>query len=226
MASTQDLERRIQDALAVSNERRQLRQNHAQELMRAAEKAQAAYTAAADRLIEDVIRPRMMALNAQLDAAAAAEQDCRRHACTLNLAHTPRFPATVRLEVGVTRDADARNLIVQYQLRISPIFFPFEGDAELSFPIEQVDQERAASWLDDKLVGFVETYLRLEIEPAYQDENRVADPVCGMSVNKANAPAHAEFEGKMYYFCVAECRDRFLADPGRYVPRRKEAAHT
>ncbi len=220
MNSVQDLERRVLVTLAASEERLRLRQNHTQELMRTAEKAHAAYTAAGDRLIEDVIRPRMAALKSQLGAVATAQLESTRHSCSLNLAHTPRFPATVRVEVGVTRDGDARNLIVQYQLQISPIFFPFDGADELTFPIEQVDPDRVASWVDDQLVAFVETYLRLEIERHYQDENRVIDPVCGMSVNRADAPASAEYGGKSYYFCTAECRDRFGANSERYVPRR------
>jgi YHS domain-containing protein len=218
MTSVQDLERRIQEKLAVSEERLRLRQNHTGELMRAAEKAHAAFTATADRLIESVIRPRMTAVKAQLDGVAAPELDCTRHACCLQLAHIPRFPATVRLDLGVTRDGDMRTLIVQYRLRIIPIFFPFEGADDLTFPIDRVEPERVALWLDDKLVAFVETYLRLELEQGYQDENRVIDPVCCMSVNRVDAPARAEYGGKTYYFCVSECRDRFVANPERYVP--------
>jgi Cu+-exporting ATPase len=43
------------------------------------------------------------------------------------------------------------------------------------------------------------------------------DPVCGMSVDPASARHSAEFAGETYYFCCAGCRDKFLADPRRYV---------
>ncbi|HEX6512187.1 MAG TPA: permease [Chloroflexota bacterium] len=36
------------------------------------------------------------------------------------------------------------------------------------------------------------------------------DPVCGMQVEIATAPARAEQEGKTYYFCSEGCRDHFL----------------
>lgn len=36
------------------------------------------------------------------------------------------------------------------------------------------------------------------------------DPVCGMTVDKANA-LHAEREGKTFYFCSDHCRQKFLA---------------
>jgi P-type Cu+ transporter len=46
--------------------------------------------------------------------------------------------------------------------------------------------------------------------------NGITDPVCGMSVDPATA-AGAEHEGRAYHFCCAGCRDRFRADPQRYL---------
>ena len=43
------------------------------------------------------------------------------------------------------------------------------------------------------------------------------DPVCGMTVKITPATPHDEHGGKPYYFCSTRCRDRFHADPQRYV---------
>ena len=43
------------------------------------------------------------------------------------------------------------------------------------------------------------------------------DPVCGMTVDPATAPASAEFEGKTYYFCNPGCARKFQADPRHYL---------
>ncbi|MEE8117306.1 MAG: XdhC family protein [Gemmatimonadales bacterium] len=43
------------------------------------------------------------------------------------------------------------------------------------------------------------------------------DPVCGMSVNPAEASHHADFAGRTYYFCCGGCRDRFIAAPEQFV---------
>jgi Cu+-exporting ATPase len=43
------------------------------------------------------------------------------------------------------------------------------------------------------------------------------DPVCGMSVDPATAPASFVHDGNSYYFCCPSCRDRFRTDPGRYT---------
>ena len=40
------------------------------------------------------------------------------------------------------------------------------------------------------------------------------DPVCGMQVDTANAPARAELDGEELYFCSDHCRHRFEASRG------------
>ncbi len=51
---------------------------------------------------------------------------------------------------------------------------------------------------------------RQELQPA-------KDPVCGMDVNPATAAASLGHEGATYYFCSAHCRQKFAADPSRYL---------
>ena len=43
------------------------------------------------------------------------------------------------------------------------------------------------------------------------------DPVCGMQVDPHSAKHHAEQAGRAYYFCSARCREKFLAEPVRYL---------
>src|SRR5262249_40129982 len=40
-------------------------------------------------------------------------------------------------------------------------------------------------------------------------ESGAKDPICGMNVSIANARYKAEFEGKMFYFCCAGCKQAF-----------------
>jgi xanthine dehydrogenase accessory factor len=53
--------------------------------------------------------------------------------------------------------------------------------------------------------------------PVIQSEAK--DPICGMSVSIANARYKAEFEGKMFYFCCAGCKQTFEREPKRYLVR-------
>jgi len=48
-------------------------------------------------------------------------------------------------------------------------------------------------------------------------ERYAIDPVCGMQVEKALAPATTGGSANTTYFCSDRCRDRFVASPDRYV---------
>ena len=43
------------------------------------------------------------------------------------------------------------------------------------------------------------------------------DPVCGMQVETAHAPARVPHGGRTVYFCSDHCADRFRADPERFL---------
>jgi YHS domain-containing protein len=43
------------------------------------------------------------------------------------------------------------------------------------------------------------------------------DPVCGMQIERSQAPATAEHGGQTYWFCSDHCQHRFVADPEKFV---------
>jgi heavy metal translocating P-type ATPase len=45
----------------------------------------------------------------------------------------------------------------------------------------------------------------------------VTDPVCGMKVNPATAKHRFDWQGQTYLFCCARCRERFVAEPARFL---------
>src|ERR1700736_6002785 len=47
------------------------------------------------------------------------------------------------------------------------------------------------------------------------------DPVCGMSVNPATAKHRFSYQGEDYFFCSARCRERFEAEPEKYLQPKK-----
>ncbi|HVI33995.1 heavy metal translocating P-type ATPase [Phenylobacterium sp.] len=56
------------------------------------------------------------------------------------------------------------------------------------------------------------------------DAHTVIDPVCGMTVDPHATPHRAEHHGQPYYFCSAGCRNKFAADPERYLSAEKAQA--
>jgi YHS domain-containing protein len=224
MSDTNDLARRIQERLSLHDEQRQLRQNHMQKLMDEMDGRLQRYTTAADRLIEAVIRPRLEQMARCLVSLNAPQWECTRHSCRLLFKHTRRFPATAEVELGVTREAEGKTVCVQYQASILPLFVPLERQDQVSMPLDELDEARIADWVDGKLLRFVDSYLRLETSSPYQGGNNATDPVCGMSVNRLDAPAEMEYRGVKYYFCVDECRARFAENPQRYLTSAPPAA--
>ncbi|RUL78368.1 heavy metal translocating P-type ATPase [Dyella choica] len=52
-------------------------------------------------------------------------------------------------------------------------------------------------------------------------EAAIKDPVCGMTVDPAATPHHAEHDGHTYHFCAASCRQKFVANPGMYLQQQR-----
>lgn len=50
------------------------------------------------------------------------------------------------------------------------------------------------------------------------------DPVCGMTVSTADAKS-AMNAGRAYYFCSQSCREKFEADPAKYVTPAPGVTH-
>jgi len=55
------------------------------------------------------------------------------------------------------------------------------------------------------------------MNPAAEAAGTVADPVCGMQVDPVASKHHATHAGIEYHFCAARCREKFVADPMRYL---------
>jgi Cu+-exporting ATPase len=53
---------------------------------------------------------------------------------------------------------------------------------------------------------------------------RVLDPVCGMTVDPQTAKHRHDHESHIYYFCSADCRSKFAADPGKYLDKHEHTA--
>ncbi|MDF3142481.1 MULTISPECIES: heavy metal translocating P-type ATPase [unclassified Streptomyces] len=53
----------------------------------------------------------------------------------------------------------------------------------------------------------------------------VADPVCGMQVDRTTAAEHRQTEHGTYYFCSAHCAATFDADPDRYTAPTTGSPH-
>ena len=79
---------------------------------------------------------------------------------------------------------------------------------------------------DQRIKEIADRVLWLEDGEFKEMVEMAVDPVCGMSVDKDNAPAQAVVGDHMLYFCAVGCRDEFLAAPARYLAGSVPASDT
>jgi YHS domain-containing protein len=223
MSELSEFEQRIQDKLAQQEHRVRAQKDGLGERMMEVTRRHQAYTALADRLMEQVIRPRLARLPSYFEnAELVPSEQAGRHQAACVFKHCARFPATARLELSLSRDGQAEKLALLYRAQIRPLFLDFPSSEEKWLPLGEVKDEHLAAWVEEKVVQFLDAYLRLETHDQYQAENLVTDPVCNMCFNKAHAAGCMEYHGREYYFCVADCQQQFAADPDRYLVADKQ----
>lgn len=122
--------------------------------------------------------------------------------------------ARISLRLSATTDADVSNVVLTYDLDILPIYMQFEKHAEVSFPLDRIDEEAVARWLDDRIVAFVKVYLSLYENEYYLRDHMVEDPVAKVKFPKFVAGATLERDGKTYYFIGEETRREFEQQAG------------
>ncbi|MDI1481076.1 heavy metal translocating P-type ATPase [Polyangium sp. y55x31] len=76
----------------------------------------------------------------------------------------------------------------------------------------------------EKFAADPEKYLAPKAEEQAPAPAKVKDPVCGMMVTPGAAKGgHHEHAGATYWFCNPRCREKFAADPDKYLAPKVEA---
>jgi YHS domain-containing protein len=117
--------------------------------------------------------------------------------------------ARVRLKFSATTDRDVKKIIVSYDLEILPVFIQFQPHTEVEYPLDAVDKEALASWMDDRIVEFVQTYLSMGENEIYLKDLMVEDPVAHVTFPNFVAGATLDWQGTKYYFLGEETRNEF-----------------
>ena len=174
------------------------------------------YERVATSLVDRLLLPRVSALANRFQHARLAYVEGQL-AVGIDFRHSERFPATVKLQMGVTHDDRVQSLVAFYDASILPIFMEFQRHDQATWKLEAVDESEFTSWVESHLISFLDTYLRIEEVDQYQQETLCTDPVCGMRIRKSAAATSVEHQGITYYFCVESCREAFESEPSRYV---------
>lgn len=122
--------------------------------------------------------------------------------------------AVVQLKFSAFTDRDIRTVILSYHLEIVPVLMKFKPHEEIEFPLDAVDKAAVAQWIDDRIVGFIQTYFSLGENEIYLKDEMVEDPIARVSFPKAAAATTLEWGGKKLYFIGEETRCEFEKQQG------------
>lgn len=207
MADVNDLVQRIRSEFAASQEK----------LKKFQQEQVDAHHARLDRMeqleqifeqLQTVWRPRLEALAAEFgDRLETTPKITKgRRQATLKV-ESPL--ARIKLSFSASANADVTELILTHDLEILPVLMQFERHAEIAFPLDSIDPEAIGQWFDDRIVGFVKTYLSLHENEYYLKEQMVEDPIAHIRFPKFAAGATRERQGKSYYFISEETAAEF-----------------
>jgi Cu+-exporting ATPase len=88
---------------------------------------------------------------------------------------------------------------------------------------EGVEYSFCCAGCQEKFVAEPGKYL---VGPTGASSTESVDPVCGMMVDGVTAKHRHEHDGVEYFFCCAGCREKFAAEPKRYLDPDRRTADT
>lgn len=142
---------------------------------------------------------------------------CQEETITLSVPYSEECPANVVLSFRVGYDGPIENAVINYELKILPIYVEFESRAKLFVPINNPSDEAIAAWIDDRLVEFTRTYLELYFTDQYQTQSLETDPVMKFRFPRAFAAGKREYRGQVYHLFTKESLQEFDKNPSAYV---------
>jgi YHS domain-containing protein/uncharacterized membrane protein YraQ (UPF0718 family) len=95
----------------------------------------------------------------------------------------------------------------------------------ISFPTHKTEiAPTRFSWDYTTYLNFVFLLVAAAVYWAYRNREHLGagdqyakDVICGMQVERDNAPATASHEGRTFYFCSDRCHAKFVKEPSRYA---------
>ena len=170
----------------------------------------------AHRLSDSVVRPRLEILAALFPNALVSKEQLI-HSLSCQFEYCDRFPAITTVEFSIEHDIRFERLILHTKARIMPVFVRFYEQDNLPLSLDSVNDEEVAEWVEERLLEFLDTYLRIDAVGGELNEQSATDPVCGMQILRTTAVATDSYYGHPYFFCSKDCHERFASDPTQYA---------
>jgi YHS domain-containing protein len=158
--------------------------------------------------VREIFAPRSDALIARFKEIIHVQADVRDDFSKIAFSFDSSL-ARVTLRFDFVHDEEVRQMILVYDLEILPILMKFENHSTLELPLADVDELAVTDWLESRMISFIRSFVELNENQVYLNDQMVDDPVARIRMPKAVARETLRFEGQTYYFISAETRHEF-----------------
>jgi YHS domain-containing protein len=117
--------------------------------------------------------------------------------------------AYITLMFAVAPDMEVKNAVVECDLKIVPVLWRFDAHSDFSTSIANPDLNALSKWLDDRIVSFVELYIKIHEGEFFDKAEYVEDPIAKVKFPKFAAAATLEHGGQTYFFIDDTTRGEF-----------------
>ncbi len=170
----------------------------------------------ASSLSSSVIQPRLEILAGYFSNANLSRDEPIGHsACRFG--YCERFPVNARVAFAVEHDVAFENLSVHYEATVTPAIVKFDEQDRLSIALDDQVEVSVAEWVQQRLLSFLSSYLRIDRGQDDFEDEVVTDPVCGMRISRAAAVASQVYRGHPYFFCSTDCQNSFSQTPTEFA---------
>lgn len=167
-------------------------------------------------LTDGVIRPRLETLAGYFPNTNFPTREPARH-CSCWFGYCERFPVTAKIAFSIEHDVRFEKVAVCYEASMIPVFIKLCERDKLESTLDSMNGDDIAAWIEERLLEFLDAYLRIDRGREDFDEDTATDPVCGMRISRSTAEASGSYRGHPYFFCSLDCQERFSREPTAYV---------
>lgn len=207
--------KRIDERIAQADSNSPLESAAAARYMSEIESRRTRFELLAQDLYRSVIRPRMETFASRFSLAEVTGDPCSPQVCSLG--YNEKRPVSTQLTLAVEHDTRVERVVVCYDVLMIPLFVKFNQHDKLTFLLDEFTEETVADWLEERLLEFLDAYLRVNRAALSSTLDLVVDPVCGMQVAPSPGDLQVSHLGHSYYFCSRACREMFTRCPGDFV---------
>ena len=206
----------VKQKLAIANRPPCWSQEEADQYMTASMARREQYQQKASSIQGTIIKPRLDTIAAFLGNASMIKDELACHSSCW-FGYCDRFPVTAKIAFEVQHDIRFEKLSVAYEAWVMPVFIKLNERDKITMPLELVREDDIENWVEERVLDFLDAYLRIDRGSNDFEEEPVTDPVCGMRINRSGAVANASYLGYCYYFCSPGCQEKFNQCPTEYV---------